>query len=320
LQGFTEGRNNAMQDMRLTFGQTLLELGKRNDRIVLLDADLCTSTCTHLFKAALPNQFIQMGIAEQNTFGWAAGLATQGFIPFPSTFAAFACSRALDQVKVSIAYPCLNVKIPGSYAGLSTNGNGATHQTVEDIAIMRCMPNMRVLSPCDNEELMQMMEAMIAYEGPVYFRIVRFGVDKLTPQGYRFDWKPVLLREGSDLLLVSTGCMTSRCVKAADALSGQGIRTAVLHVPCIKPFVGELLLKYAEKCRAVVTAEDHSVYGGLGSMISEYLSETLPVIVERIGYPDVFIRSGRDEDIFRGYGLREEDILRAAQNVLKKKK
>lgn len=307
-----------MEEMRMTFGRKLLELGRKDERILLLDADLNTSTCTHLFKRELPGQFIQMGIAEQNTFGWAAGLATQGFIPFPSTFAAFACTRALDQVKVSIAYPHLNVKIPGSYAGLSTNGNGATHQTVQDIAIMRCMPNMRVLSPGDNDELEQMMEVMLEYEGPVYFRVLRPGVARITPPDYRFDWKPVLLRPGADVLMIATGFMSSRCLAAAQTLAGQGVDAAVIHAPSIKPFAGELVLEYAAKCGCAVTAEDHSVYGGLGGMIAEYLTAHHPVPVERVGYPDAFVRSGSDDAIIGEYGLAEDDLAAAVGRALKR--
>lgn len=307
------------KEMRDIFGETLVELGKNDSRIIVLDADLNTSTRTDIFKEALPGQFIQLGIAEQNMFGWAAGLATFGFVPFPTTFAVFATKRACDQVSISIAYPKLNVKIPGCYCGISTGKSGATHQSVEDLAIMRSMPNMRVLDAADGIELKQMMKAMVEYEGPVYFRVLRPAVPDIFGQDYKFNWKPVLLREGKDVAIIATGFMTHRSLWAADILAREGIKAAVLHVPCLKPLDPELVVKVAEQCRAVVTAENHSIIGGLGGAIAELLAEEFPVPVKRVGVRDYFVETGEDDDILRKYGMLEDDIVNAAREILQKK-
>jgi len=220
-----------VKEIREIFGETLVELGKKNNRIIVLDADLNTSTRTDIFKLALPSQFIQLGIAEQNMFGWAAGLATYGFIPFPSSFAAFSTRRVYDQIYVSIAYPNLNVKIPGSYCGISTGKAGATHQTIEDLAIMRVMPNFRVLDAADGNELKQMMKAMVEYVGPVYFRVLRPAVPEIFSADYKFNWRPVLLKEGQDVAIITTGYMTHKSIEAAEILSKEGINPSVVHVP-----------------------------------------------------------------------------------------
>lgn len=308
-----------MKEMRDIFGETLVELGKNDSRIIALDSDLNTSTRTDMFKEALPNQFIQLGIAEQNMFGWAAGLATFGLIPFPTTFAVFATKRACDQVSISIAYPKLNVKIPGCYCGISTGKSGATHQSVEDLAIMRSMPNMRVLDAADGNELKQMMKEMVKYEGPVYFRVLRPAVPDVFDNDYRFNWKPVLLRDGKDVAIISTGFMTHRSLLAADILAIEGIKASVLHVPCLKPLDPELVVKVAESCGAVITAENHSIIGGLGGAITELLSEEYPVRIMRIGVRDYFVETGEDEDILKKYGLLSNDIADAARKILRKK-
>ena len=308
-----------MKEMREIFGETLVELGKENDKIIVLDADLNTSTKTDIFKLKIPSQFIEIGIAEQNMFGWAAGLATFGFIPFPSTFAAFAARRACDQIYVSIAYPCLNVKIPGSYCGISTGKAGATHQTIEDLAIMRAMPNFRVLDAGDGNELKQMMKAMVEYEGPVYFRVLRPAVPEIFNENYRFDWKPVLLKEGKDAVIISTGYMTHKSIYAAEKLSKEGINISIIHVPCLKPLDPELIIETVSKCKVAVTAENHSTIGGLGSAISELLSEKYPAPIKRIGVNDVFVETGEDEDIYTKYGLLTEDLVSAVKEILNKK-
>lgn len=309
-----------MMEMRDAFGEKLVEMGGKNNRIVVLDADLNTSTRTDLFKVAFPGRFLQAGIAEQNMFGLAAGIAACGMIPFPTTFSVFATKRACDQVSISIAYPKLNVKIPGCYSGVFTGKSGATHQSVEDLAIMRSMPNMRVLVAGDNNELKQMMDVMVEYEGPVYFRVLRPSVPDIFPEGYRFNWKPVLLRGGRDIALVTTGVMTHLALEAADALNARGIGAAVLHVPSLKPFDPELLVKVAEECRCVVTAENHSVIGGLGGAVCEILSENFPVPVKRVGVEDVFVETGEDQDIRNKYGLTRQNIERNAIELLKRVK
>ena len=298
--------------MREIFTKKLVEEAQRNEKIVVLDADLNTSTRTDIFKEAFPTRFIQCGIAEQNMFGWASGLAALGFIPFPSTFAAFAVTRAADQINISIAYPRLNVKIAGSYCGISTGKAGATHQTIQDMAIMRSMPNMRVLDAADGEELKQMIQAMLEYDGPVYFRVLRPEVPQVFDADYHFNWNPVLLKEGKDITLIGTGLMTHRCLEAAKELTNMGIDAAVLHVPCLKPLDGELLMKSAARTGIVVTAENHSIIGGLGSAVMEILSENTPVMVKRVGVKDLFVETGDDNDIYEKYGLTVKDIINTA--------
>lgn len=296
-------------EMREVFARKLIELAQKDDRIIALDADLNTSTRTDLFKEACPQRFIQCGIAEQNMFGWAAGLATLGYVPFPSTFAAFAVTRSADQINLSIAYPKLNVKIPGSYCGISTGKAGATHQTVQDLAIMRSMPNMRVLDAADGEELRQMMDAMIAADGPVYFRVLRPEIPAVFGSAYRFDWKPVLIRDGKDLALIGTGLMTARNIEAARELSVRGIDAAVLHVPCLKPLDPCLILEYAARTGKMVTAENHSVIGGLGSAVAEIVSDKAPALVKRVGVSDSFVETGDDDEIYEKYGLTARHVI-----------
>lgn len=306
-----------MKEMREIFGNKLVELGKADKRIIVLDADLNTSTKIDSFKAALPSQFIQVGIAEQNMFSMAAGLATCGLIPFPTTFAVFSTKRACDQVSISIAYPKLNVKIPGCYCGIFTGKAGATHQSIEDLAIMRSMPNMRVLAAADGNELEQMMETMIKYDGPVYFRVLRPEVPIVLPVDYKFDWKPVLLKKGTDIAIISTGVMTHISMDAANRLEKQGINATVIHVPCLKPLDPELIVEMAGKCGAVVTAENHSIIGGLGGAVCELLSEYCPVPVKRIGVQDCFVETGEDQEILEKYGLTSGNIENRVLDLLK---
>jgi len=303
-------------EMREVFAKKLVELSQKDDRIIVLDGDLNTSTKTDLYKEAFPTRFIQCGIAEQNMFGWAAGLATLGYIPFPSTFAAFAVTRAADQVNLSIAYPRLNVKIPGSYCGISTGKAGATHQTVQDLAIMRSMPNMRVLDAADGGELEQMMDAMIAYDGPVYFRVLRPEVPRVFDNAYRFDWKPALLKDGKDITLVSTGFMTHRAVEAAKELGAGGIDAAVVHVPCLKPLDASLILAYAASTGKIVTAENHSVIGGLGGAVAEAVAGKAPAVIKRVGVNDMFVETGDDDEIYEKYGLTVRHIIQAATEAI----
>ena len=307
-------------EMREVFTRTLIEEAHKNEKIVVLDADLNTSTRTDIFKETFPTRFIQCGIAEQNMFGWASGLATLGYIPFPSTFAAFTVTRAADQINISIAYPRLNVKIAGSYCGISTGKAGATHQTIQDMAIMRSMPNMRVLDAADREELGQMIRAMLEYDGPVYFRVLRPEVPQVFDTDYHFNWKPILLKEGKDITLIGTGLMTHRCLEAAKELTNMGIDAAVLHVPCLKPLDGVLLLKLAALTGIVITAENHSIIGGLGSAVAEILSEKIPVMVKRVGVNDMYVETGDDNDIYEKYGLTVKDIVHTALAGLNEKR
>lgn len=303
-------------EMRHVFGETLAELGRGDQRVVVIDADLNTSTGTVAFKEQHPNRFLQMGIAEQNMFGWAAGLAAMGLIPFPCTFASFAATRAADQIRVSIAYTGLNVKIAGSYPGLFGDTGGATHSMLEDLAIMRAMPNMRVLAPCDARELRQVMHACLQTEGPVYFRVIKPEVPDLLGPDYQFNWQPVQIRKGRDIALVGTGYMTHACMQAAQLLGEEGVDAAVIHIPSLKPLPAEPLLDMIGTCKGVVTAENHSIIGGLGSAVAEILSERHPRPLRRIGTKDTFLKSGTLEELAAKYGLEATDIVQATEEVL----
>mgnify|MGYP001213165636 CR=1 FL=1 len=308
------------KEMRTVFGETLVELGREYPKMLVLDADLHTSSKSVLFKEAFPQRFIQVGIAEQNMFGIAAGLASEGYTPFASTFACFAARRALDQIAISIAYPRLNVKIPGSYVGLPTSRAGASHNCIEDIAVMRAMPHMRVVDPGDNTELRAVMHACMEYDGPVYFRVTRLTLPDLFDESYRFQWGTgALLRPRHDVTLVGTGMMTHLCLRAADLLAGEGIRAEVLHMGSIKPLDTELLVESAGRTGAVVTAENGTIIGGLGSAVAEVLAETVPVPVRRVGVRDRFVESGGIDELFTEHHMQPEDIAAAALEAIRAK-
>lgn len=308
-------------EMREVFGKMLVELARENPNIIVLDADLNTSTRTDIFLGEFPKRFVQCGIAEQNMFGIAAGLATMGCIPFPTTFAVFATKRACDQVSISIAYPKLNVKIPGCYPGLPTGKAGATHQSIEDLAIMRATPNFLVVDPGDHEELRQVMRAAVAWDGPVYFRVTRPAVPDITPPGYKFQWgKAVNLRQGTDVTLIGTGFMTYYCLLAADILAKEGLKVRVDHHPCLKPLDKDMVLKAAKETGGIVTAENHSIIGGLGGAVAEALVEGMPVPMERVGIRDKFVETGEVPDLFVKYQVQPEDIAAAVRRVIARKK
>ena len=308
-------------EMREVFGRMLVELARENPNIIVLDADLNTSTRTDLFLAEFPKRFVQCGIAEQNMFGIAAGLATMGCIPFPTTFAVFATKRACDQVSISIAYPKLNVKIPGCYPGLPTGKAGATHQSIEDLAIMRATPYFLVVDPGDHEELRQVMRAAVAWDGPVYFRVTRPAVPDITPPGYKFQWgKAVNLRPGTDVTLIGTGFMTYYCLLAADILAKEGLKVRVDHHPCLKPMDKDMVLQAAKETGGIVTAENHSIIGGLGSAVAEVLAEGMPVPMERVGIRDKFVETGEVPDLFVKYQVQPDDIAGAVRRVIARKK
>jgi len=305
------------EEMRDVFGKTLVELGHEFPQVVVLDADLHTSSKTTYFKQAFPARFIQCGIAEQNMFGIAAGLATQGFIPFPSTFAVFAAKRALDQISISIAYPRLNVKIPGSYVGIPTSRAGASHNAIEDLAIMRGLPHMRVADPGDNRELRSMMRRAVLTDGPVYFRITRYTLPDLFDEGYEFAWaRGQRLQEGRDVTLIGTGMMTGFCLQAAEILARDHVSAEVLHCGSVKPIDVDLIAASALKTRAVVTAENASVIGGLGSAVAEVLGERAPAVLRRVGVQDLFIESGGISELLARHRMRPEDIAAAAREAI----
>jgi transketolase len=310
----------AAVEMRDAFGQTLVELGCQYPEMLVLDADLHTSSKATMFKKAYPERFIQVGIAEQNLFGISAGLALSGFMPFPSTFAVFATRRALDQIAISICFPNLNVKIPGSYVGLPTSRAGASHNCIEDIAVMRALPNMRVADPADAADLRAIMRTAAEVHGPVYFRIARMAMPPIFGPGHRFEWgKGVCLREGSDVSLFGTGIMTTFCLSAADLLQQEGISAEVVHLASIKPIDRELIAASAARTGCAVTAENATINGGFGAAVMEVLGEEQPVPVQRIGVRDRWVDSGGIKDLFSHHGMQPEDIAEAAKQAMQQK-
>lgn len=308
---------NSPLEMRDAFGQTLVELGAAYPNMLVLDADLHTSSKAGYFKAAYPDRFYQVGIAEQNLFGIAAGLALTGFIPFPSTFAVFASRRALDQVAISIAYPNLNVKIPGSYVGLPTSRAGASHNCIEDIAVMRALPNMHVADPGDNADLRAIMQAAIALDGPVYFRVTRYTIPRIFSDAHSFTWgKGVIVRPGSEVSLFGTGLMTSFCLQAADLLAKEGIDAEVVHLASIKPIDRDLIAGSLSRTGAGVTAENANILGGFGSAVAEVAAETQPAPLQRIGVRDRWVDSGGIDELFTAYGMQPADIAQAAHAAI----
>ena len=304
-------------EMRDAFGQTLVELGRQYPEMITLDADLHTSSKATMFKKAYPDRFVQVGIAEQNLFGISAGLALSGFMPFPSTFAVFATRRALDQIAISISFPNLNVKIPGSYVGLPTSRAGASHNCIEDIAVMRALPNMRVADPADANDLRAIMRAAAAVHGPVYFRIARLAMPQIFAAEHTFEWgKGVLLREGRDVSLFVTGIMTTFCLKAADLLAAEGISAEVVHLASIKPIDRELIAASAARTGCAVTAENATINGGFGAAVLEVLGEECPVPTQRIGVRDRWVDSGGVKELFTHHGMQAEDIAAAAKKAM----
>jgi transketolase len=308
------------EEMRDVFGNTLVELGHEYPEIIVLDADLNTSSKTVYFKKVFPARFVQCGIAEQNMFGIAAGLAMQGFIPFPSTFAVFAAKRALDQVDISIAYPKLNVKIPGSYVGIPTSRAGASHNSVSDVANMRTLPHMLVADPGDNQDLRSLMRVAVVTPGPVYFRITRYRLRDIFDSSHVFAWgKGQRLATGKDVTIIGTGMMTGLCLEAADILAREQIWADVLHCGSIKPIDADLVVESARQTRAVVTAENASVLGGLGSAVAEVLGERAPSVLLRIGVQDQYIMSGGIPELLEHHGMTPQHIADAARKAIERK-
>jgi len=305
---------------RDAYGEALAELGAENGNVVVLDADLSGSTKTSGFAKKFPERFFNMGIAEANMIGTAAGLAAGGKIPFASTFAIFAVGRAWEQVRQSVAYPKANVKIVATHSGITVGEDGGSHQAVEDIAIMRAVPNMTVIVPADGIETKLAIRAAAAYNGPVYVRLGRNKVPTLFDQDYDFAiGKGCQLREGWDLTFVTTGMMTAQALAAAETLAEQGISARVVHIATIKPLDEELIIAAARETGAIVTAEEHSVVGGLGGAVAELLCDRFPVPLTRVGVQDRFGISGKAEDLIRYFGLLPENLVEAAKEVILKK-
>lgn len=309
-----------MRALRDVFGATLVELGRTNPRIVVLDGDLGTSTRVTDFRDAFPDRFVQVGIAEQNMVGVAAGLASLGKIAVVSSFAVFLSKRALDQVSISVAHTGANVKLIGAYTGILTGHTGATHQAVQDTAIMRATPGMVVVDPADEAECRSCLEAVIEYDGPVYFRLTRDAWPDVSPPGYRFQFgKACRVREGSDLTIIAGGPLVSQSLEAATALAGEGIQARVLNMASIKPLDVEAVQQAARETGAIVTAENHSIYGGLGGAVAEVVAETYPVPVHRIGIQDVLAESGNNMELLHKYGMDAPAIVEAARQVIRMK-
>ena len=305
---------------RDAYGKALAELGAVNDRVVVLDADLSKSTKTAEFKKVYPERFFNMGIAEQNLLGTAAGFAAAGKIPFASSFAVFAVGRAYDQIRNSIAYPKLNVKIAASHAGLTVGEDGGSHQMLEDLALMRAVPNMTVIVPADGVETKQAIFAAAEYEGPVYIRLGRPKVPVLFGDDYKFEiGKGVVLQDGTDVTIVATGLMVSKAMEAMEALKAEGISAAVVNISTIKPLDRELIVKMAQKTGAIVTCEEHNILGGLGSAVAEVLVEECPVPMARVGVEDKFGESGLPDQLLEKFGLTPEKIVEKAKAVIAKK-
>jgi len=303
--------------LRKTYGETLVELGKDNKDIVLMEADLGNSTMSSLFAAAYPQRYFQMGIAEQNMASTAAGLSLTGKIPFINSFAVFASGRAYDQIRSSITIADLNVKICGSSAGLSDYGDGKTHQSIDDIALMQVLPHMTVLSPCDAVETEQMVKAMVSHKGPVYIRINRNDLAVVSdPSAEYHIGKMTKVVEGSDAVIFATGVMVQQSMAAAELLKAEGVSVRVVNVSTIKPLDKEALLGYCEGVKGVVTAEEHSTIGGLGSVVCQALAKSrLPV--EMLGVDDRYGTSAENYDILlKHYGLEPKDVAQKVRDVL----
>ena len=303
---------------RQAYGEALVELGRQNNNIVVLDADLTKSTKTNLFQEAFPERHINVGIAEADLIGTAAGLATCGKIPFASTFAMFAAGRAFEQIRNTVAYPKLNVKIAPTHAGISVGEDGGSHQSVEDISLMRSIPGMVVLSPADATETKKMIFAAAEYNGPVYIRMGRLDVPVLFDDSYDFQiGEANTIKEGTDVTILATGLMTARALEAAEKLQAEGVSVRVINVGTIKPLDGETVLKAAQETKFIVTAEEHSVIGGLGSAVSEFLSETHPTLVKKVGIYDVFGQSGKAEELLEKYELTATKLISVIKETLK---
>lgn len=302
---------------RQSYGEALVELGAEHDDFVVLDADLAAATQTGKFKAAYPDRFFDCGIAEQNLMGIAAGIATTGRVAFASTFAMFAAGRAFEQVRNSIGYPHLNVKIGATHAGISVGEDGATHQCNEDIALMRSIPGMTVVVPADDVEARAAVRAAYEHDGPVYMRFGRLAVPVFNdPETYEFQLgKGVLLREGTDVTIVACGLMVQAALEAAEALAEKGVSAEVINIHTIKPFDEELVRASAAKTGRVVTCEEHSVIGGLGDAVLSALAES-PVPTRKLGVDDVFGESGPAVDLLHKYGLDAAGVVRAVEGLL----
>lgn len=308
-----------MMATRDAYGEALKELGKVNEDIVVLDADLSGSTKTAVFKNEYPERFFNVGIAEQNLMGTAAGLATAGKIPFASTFAMFATGRGFEIIRNSICYPKLNVKIAATHAGLTVGEDGATHQSIEDLSLMRSVPNMTVLCPADAVETKKIIIKASQYEGPVYIRLGRSKVPVIFNKDYDFEiGKGIELKDGEDITIIATGVMVSKALEASKALEKEGISARVINMSTIKPIDKDIIIKAAKETKKIVTVEEHNIIGGLGSAVAEVIVENNPVPMKRIGVEDTFGESGAADDVLKKYGLTVENIIKNVKGLVSK--
>jgi transketolase len=303
---------------RESYGNALVELGREHADVVVLDADLAGATKTSTFKKEFPDRHFDCGIAEGNMMAVAAGIASMGMVPFASTFAMFAAGRAFEQVRNSIGYPHLNVKIGATHGGISVGEDGASHQCCEDFALMRSIPGMTVIVPSDDVEARAAVKAAYEFEGPVYLRFGRSGVPVFHDEDYKFEiGKGEVLQDGTDVAIIATGLMVCEAMKAGEELRAEGINARVINMATIKPLDEELVLKAAEECGKIVTCEEHSIIGGLGEAVSALLSEKLPTPVRRIGVNDEFGHSGPAADLLKDFGLSAENIVATVKEWLK---
>ncbi len=303
---------------RDAYGKALVKLGQVNDDVVVLDADLSKSTKTNDFFKAYPNRFFNMGIAEQNLIGAACGFAAAGKIPFASTFAMFATGRAFEVIRNSVCYPKLNVKICATHAGITVGEDGGSHQSVEDISLMRSVPNMTVLVPADGIEAEKMILEAAKFNGPMYVRLGRSAVPTLFDENYEFKiGKGAVLRDGNDATIIACGIMVNEALVAADMLKEENIDVRVINMSTIKPIDTELIVSAAKETKAIVTAEEHSIIGGLGSAVSEVVSENHPIIVKKVGMNDTFGESGTPNELLEKYGLTAKNIAEKVRQALK---
>jgi len=299
---------------REAYGKALLDLGATNKDVVVLDADLSKSTKTGDFWAKYPERFINVGIAEQNLMGIAAGLASYGKIPFASTFAVFATGRAFEIIRNSVCYPNLNVKVAATHAGISVGEDGGSHQSVEDIALMNALPNMSVIVPADARETEEVIKYAAEHDGPVYIRLGRLAAEDIFDESYTYEFgKGVQLTDGSDVTIVATGLMTAEAKKAAETLKADGINARVIHIPTIKPIDREIIEKAAKETKFIVTCEEHSVIGGLGSVVADVVTETHPTKVVKIGINDVFGESGTPAELLEKYGMTAANVVKVVK-------
>lgn len=305
---------------REAYGKALVELGKTNKDVVVLDADLSKSTKTNMFSKEFPNRFFEMGIAEQNLMGTAAGLAASGKIPFASTFAMFATGRAFEIIRNSVCYPKLNVKVCATHAGITVGEDGASHQALEDIACMRTIPNMTVINPSDGVSAEAAIKAVAEYKGPVYVRLGRAKVPTIYNENeFKFEiGKGIELTEGNDVTIIATGIMVSKALEASEKLKEEGISARVIDIHTIKPIDKGIIIKAAKETKGIVTAEEHNIIGGLGSAVAEIVVENSPVTMKRVGVEDTFGESGKPNDLMKKYGLTVENIMNKVKEIVGK--